>query len=85
MNFVLKPRKFITHCILFFVTGGIWLIIYICCYIYNKRKTQNIKENLYQTIYDREQLQYESDLLDIEIKKEKLKELQIKNRKNEKH
>lgn len=81
MNFILKKRSFVRHLILFFITAGLWFIIYVVCYITNKRNSP--RNNIYETIYKREKLQEQNDILDIEIKKEKLKELKLKNKKLE--
>lgn len=84
MSFILKKRSFLTHLILFFCTGGIWLFVYIISFIIYNSQLDNKKGKLQDEIIQRENIQKEIDQLELDIKKEKLKELKLKNKKLEK-
>ena len=84
MEFILKKRPFLIHLTLFFCTAGIWLFLYIICFIIYNQKLDNKKDKLHNEIIQRETIQKELDQLELDIKKEKLKELKLKNQKLEK-
>lgn len=81
MEFILRKRSFSKHCLLFLLTAGVWLFIYFGCLIYSKVNKDNVKNNVYQNIYEREEIQKENDLLELELKRQKIEELKIKNAK----
>lgn len=84
MNLILKKRNFLTHILLFIFTGGIWLFVYIIAFILHNKKLQKEKYKLYNKVVNRECIQDELDVLELEIKREKLKEIRLKNEKLEK-
>lgn len=82
MNFVLKERSFFTHIILFFITGGLWLFIFFTFYILDYVKKKNKQKELQKYVNEKQKLFEENEHLNLEIKKQKLTELKLKNAKN---
>lgn len=65
MDYILKKRSWLFHFILFFLTGGIWAVVYFYCK--NKKQKYNYKNNL---MSETEKMKYEEKIKNKEIKKQ---------------